>query len=101
MKILTIPDTHPDLSILCAKTGTLADDMRGACGRETEYNYLKVYGKRDWTEQEINALKGAIERANLETKEYRFELAGTSDFEVEFDNDRTWPASFSFKSYKK
>ena len=101
MKNLTIPDTHPDLTILCAKTGTQVDNMRGACGRESEYNYLKVYGKRDWTKQEIDALKGAIERANLEAKEYRFELAGTCDLEIESDNDRTWPASFSFKSYKK
>lgn len=98
---LTIPENHPDLTILCAKTGTRADDMRGACSREAEYNYLKVYTIRVWTKQEINSLKAAIERANIETKEYRFELAGTSDFEVEFDNDRTWPASFGFKSYKK
>lgn len=98
---LTIPENHPDLFILCAKTGTQADDMRGACGRETEYNYLKVYSLHDWTEQKINSLKTAIDAANLETIEYRFELAGTSDFEVEFDNDRTWPASFGFKSHKK
>ena len=98
---LTIPENHPDLAILCAKTGTLIDDLRGACSPGKEYNYLKVHTIQYWSEGQKQVLARKIDEANAETKEYQFKLNHTCDFEVEFDNDRTWPASFSFESHKK
>ena len=97
----TIPENHPDLAILCAKTGTKPEDMRGACSPGKEYNYLKFWHLRDWSESDKQNLIRNISAANAETKEYQFRLVGVCDFEVEYDNDRTWPASFSFESHKK
>jgi hypothetical protein len=46
-------------------------------------------------------MEEAVKVANEQTSEYRFEITGYDDYEVEFDNDRSWPASFQFKSIKK
>jgi len=101
VQLLDINIEHPDLAILCAKTNTSPSDLRSAMSPNKEFNYLKVNSLRYWEPSDIEALKQQIAAANQETHEYEFKLHDITDFEVEYDNDRTWPASFSFESHKK
>lgn len=98
---LTVPNNHPDLQVLCKHTNTDPSDLRGAGRPGVESNYLKVHSLNYWSEQSKEQLKSQIAAANAETKEYVFVLHDTTDYEVEFDDDRTWPASFQFDSIKK
>ena len=104
-KDLTIDRTHPDLAILCRFTGTKPDDLRGTSssipGGSISGNYLKDHSVRTWTNMDIEKLKQQIRDANRLTEEYEFEYVGVSDYEVEWDNDRIWPADFRFVSRKK
>jgi hypothetical protein len=103
-KDFTISSNHPDLELLCQITKTSPDDLRGSShgGSEPyESNYMKVYSLRYWGSASIAELEKQIEEVNKKTSKYNFVLDGVSDYEVEWDNDRTWPASFGFKSIKK
>ena len=103
----TIPETHPDLAILCANTGTNTSDLRGtscidsSAGTSYEGNYIKVLYLSYWSAVDIATLKQDIAKTNETTTEYQFEFDGVQDYEVEYDNDRYWPASFGIKSHKK
>jgi hypothetical protein len=72
-------------------------------GRSTAHskdgNYIKTPFKTHWTKYEIRDLKDAFILASEKATEYEFELYTTSD--QEWDDDRTWDASFGFFSYKK
>jgi hypothetical protein len=104
-KDFSIPETHADLAILCANTGTNTSDLRGtSCVDSTssyEGNYIKVLYLSYWSADDIATLKEDIAKTNESTTEYQFEFDGVQDYEVEYDNDRSWPASFSIKSHKK
>jgi len=100
----SVAHTHSDLAILCRYTGTNPADLRGSFhgGPEPyEANYMKVYFLRNWTENAIENLSKQFAEANSKTTEYNFVIDDLSDYEVEYDNDRTWPASFGFKTIKK
>jgi hypothetical protein len=101
----TIPSNHPDLQILCKLTNTDPDQLGPSChgGSNGSYdaNYMRVYDLRYWDETDVNRIEEAVKVANEQTSEYRFEITAYDDYEVEFDNDRSWPASFQFKSIKK
>lgn len=66
-----------------------------------EGNYIRINSLRHWFEQDHKNLLKAIELANTMTSEYNFEYGNISDYEVEWDNDRSYPASFTFYSHKK
>ena len=102
----TIPENHPDLQILCDATHTRTSDLRGlsscsAEGNSYEANYIKVLYLSYWSADDIATLQEDIAKTNETTAEYRFEFDGVEDYEVEYDNDRSWPAAFRIKSHKK
>ena len=66
-----------------------------------EGNYIRIISVDSWSDTEHKKLLEAIELANTTTSEYKFEYGDISDYEVEWDNDRAWPASFTFYSHKK
>ena len=66
-----------------------------------EGNYIRIINVDGWSDTEHKKLLEAIELANTTTSEYKFEYGDISDYEVEWDNDRSWPASFTFYSHKK
>jgi hypothetical protein len=100
----TIPSSHPDLIILCKHTETETSNLGPSShgGNEPyDCNYMRTYNFRYWSFDDVIQLSANIDKANLETAEYRFELVDTENYEVEYDNDRSYPASFTFKSHKK
>ena len=100
----TIPQSHPDLEILCKHTETNQSNLGLSSHggpNHFECNYMRTYNFRYWSYDDVIQLSSSIDKANLETAEYRFELVDTENYEVEYDNDRSYPASFTFKSYKK
>jgi hypothetical protein len=105
MNNYTISRNHSDLQILCEATNTKPDNIGPSCrgGKDESYdcNYMRVYDFRYWNESDINQLHEAFKTANEKTTEYKFEIVDIDNYEVEYDNDRSWPANFTFKSIKK
>jgi hypothetical protein len=62
---------------------------------------MRVYDFRYWGQSDIDSIHEAVKAVNEKTSEYRFEIVDFDDYEVEYDNDRSWPANFTFKSIKK
>ena len=105
-EILTIDRNHPDLQILCELTKTNPDRMSTMSWSSTdsagfECNYMRVDFLRYWEPTDMEEIYEAARLANEKTAEYKFDIIGFENYEVEYDNDRSWPASFEFKSYKK
>ena len=104
---LQISTEHPDLAILQEKTLTTGNRLGSGCscagpGAESfEHNYIRKPQIKYWSTEDIATLESQIAEVNKLTSEYSFELLRTSDYEIEFDHDRSWPATFSFKSIKK
>ena len=121
---LTIEQNHKDIKILAEKlkensllydkqwkmqsgeyTETDLPQLRGsmssANGITKEGNYIRIAGRFYWDQKEISALEKAIHDTNINTDEYDFVLGDTSDWELEWGGDRSWPASFTFYSHKK
>ena len=124
---LTIPQDHKDLEILGEEltkrklrfrtrskliNGKYKDfpvpQLRGSySGGEDEHgNYISREGHYinfgyilRWNENEIRDLQQAIYAANERTETYIFEFDSTSDYEVEYDGDRSWDASFTFYAH--
>jgi hypothetical protein len=100
-----ISRNHKDLEILCKATNTNPEDIgpsfRGGLNESYECNYMRVYGFRYWNKEDTERLYESVKLANEKTTDYNFVIVGLDDYEVEFDNDRSWPASFQFKSIQK
>ena len=100
-----ITNDHKDLKILCKATNTnpenIGSSFRGDKDESYECNYMRVYEFRYWNKEDTERLYESVKLANEKTDEYNFEIVALDDYEVEFDNDRSWPASFQFKSIKK
>ena len=66
-----------------------------------EGNYIRINNLKYWEDSDHKSLLEAIKLANTMTSEYKFEYGDICDYEVEWDDDRAWPASFTFYSHKK
>ena len=66
-----------------------------------EGNYIRVQNFRYWNDDQHKALLEALDMANTMTSEYKFEYGDIEDYEMEWDGDRSYPASFTFYSHKK
>ena len=66
-----------------------------------EGNYIRITNLRYWSNYDHKILLEAIKLANTSTSDYNFEYGDITDYEMEFDGDRSWPASFTFYSHKK
>ena len=60
-----------------------------------EYSYLREVF-RYWNLTEINRIKDKLERFNLQSEGHIIIITSYDDGEIEYDNDRTYPASFNF-----
>tara|TARA_Y100000385_G_scaffold288632_1_gene355736 strand:+ start:10904 stop:11284 length:381 start_codon:yes stop_codon:yes gene_type:complete len=121
---LTIEQNHKDIKILAEKLKEnsfkydpkckfqdgeyiatdmpqLRHSMTFEDGITKEGNYIRIAGCFYWDKKEIAALEKAIHDTNIETNEYDFVLGDASDWELEWDGDRSWPAAFTFYSHKK
>ena len=63
-----------------------------------EGNYIKFPFTYGWNDNDIVKLEKALLNASNKSERYVFELHDTSD--QEFDDDRSWDASFTFFSAK-
>jgi len=75
-------------------------EVRGASSsssdRVIESHYLRVYEFRYWDESEMNKLIKLVDDFNLQSESCDMKINHYDDYEVEYDNDRSYPASFGF-----
>ncbi len=72
------------------------EPIRPSLFKGIECNYLRVYGFRYWDSDESNRFIEMKTRFNRSVQGVRMEIIHHSDYEVEFDGDRSYPASFTF-----
>jgi|NOAtaT_7_FD_contig_51_1773827_length_1617_multi_5_in_0_out_0_3 hypothetical protein len=81
------------------------DEVRGAFsswnGKPIEYNYLRVREFRYWDEKEVNKIEELVKQFNEKAETCTMYVKDYQDYEVEWDNDRSWPASFHFEIVPK
>ncbi len=101
---LNIKDDHADVVLLVRNTGA-STGLRSVSsfGHKNAYEgcYLRTNQLRYWNSDDIEELKQAFTKTNEESQEYEFEFKDVCDYEREYDDDRDWPASFSFVVRKK
>ena len=68
-------------------------------GPSKEGNYIRLPFTHQWNDNDITKLKTALYNASNRSKKTYFELHGVTD--QEWDDDRTWDASFTFFSLSK
>ena len=66
-----------------------------------EGNYIRINSLKYWGDSDHKNLLKALDMANTMASEHIFEYGDICDYEAEWDNDRSWPASFTFYSHKK
>ena len=87
--------------IIRSEKPTLRSSSHSTDAKVLEGNYIRINSLRYWEESDHKSLLEAIKLANTMTLEYKFEYGDIEDYEMEFDGDRSWPASFTFYSHKK
>lgn len=119
MKILdlTIPQDHIDLKILITqienhfRESLMIQDLKSSSNSTVELetgervlieaNYFPLRSVKYWSQIDIDSMEKAFNLTNELSNEYRFEPINFEDYEVEYDEDRYWLASISFRSHKK
>lgn len=66
-----------------------------------ESHYIRVYDFRYWDLTEMNNLSKLVNNFNLQSESCEMRIDDYSDYEVEYDNDRSYPASFTFSMIPK
>ncbi len=82
------------------------DEVRSASsaksdGTVIESNYIRVYEFRYWDTDEVNTYNNKIKQFNDKAESCTLEITNYDDYEVEWDNDRSWPASFILETRPK
>ena len=119
----TISQDHPDLKVLAeelTKQGlsfekdsywdgkgfidTEFPTIRGASvsskeGPSKEGNYIRLPYTYNWNDNDVAKVKTALYNASNRSEKTYFELHSVTD--QEWDDDRTWDASFTFFSLSK
>lgn len=99
----TIEKDHSDLQLLSSQLGCQPTNLRKHFKRTGDgfiaENYFPILAVDRWIREDKERIQGAIERANEAAKEVLFEITGWQHKEVE--EDRIWPASFSFRAHKR
>lgn len=70
-------------------------------GQTIESNYIRLYGFRYWDEIEVNKINEKVKHFNSVSESCEMKVTDYQDYEVEYDNDRSYPASFTFSMIKK
>jgi hypothetical protein len=80
-------------------------EVRGAMSSNKESviesHYIRVYGFRYWDLTEMNNLSRSINNFNTQSESCEMRIDDYSDYEVEYDNDRSYPASYRFSIIPK
>ena len=97
----SIPKDHPDLLLLIKNTDADSALRSTIKSGVIEGYYLRVSFLRYWGPNSIEGLKNSFAKTNEAAQEYAFELTNVDDYEMEYDGDRYWNASFSFVVHKK
>lgn len=64
-------------------------------------NYIRVYSFRYWDEQEIYKLNEKTTEFNSNSIYSDIQITSYEDYEMEYDRDRSYPASFTFSIISK
>lgn len=73
----------------------------GSSNEVIESNYIRVYGFRYWDEIEVYNLSEKVRQFNEKSVNCTMKITDYHDYEVEWDNDRSWPAAFVFSIIPK
>ena len=87
--------------IIRSEKPTLRSSSYSTGVKVLEGNYIRINSLRYWSDNQHKLLLEAFDMANTMTSEYKFEYGDIEDYEMEFDGDRSYPASFTFYSHKK
>ncbi len=81
------------------------NEVRGSMtswnGQSIESNYIRLYDFRYWDEIEVNKINELVKEFNSKSESCLMEVTDYQDYEVEYDNDRSYPASFTFSIIQK
>jgi hypothetical protein len=81
------------LAALESKGISASEDFGSGSYNGKKGYYIRVGSIDSWKDEEIEDVKKAIELANNQTDKYNFEYNSVSDYEMEYDGDRSYPAS--------
>ncbi len=87
--------------IVYSKKPTLRSSSYSTDTKVLEGNYIRINNLKSWGDSDHKNLLEALKMANTMTSDYKFEYGDIEDYEMEWDGDRSYPASFTFYSHKK
>jgi len=99
----TIDKSTKDFEIFNEIFGT--PQLKSACCHGIEQHYIKTSSLRYWDTQEgfqfqCN-LTEKVNKFNQASETYTAIISSYTDWEMEADHDRTWPASYDIRFEKK
>lgn len=103
----TIDKDHKDFQLLkdIFAISNVYDSSTISCGKTTKRHYIREYGFRYWDTAEgyekTKSIQSNIVKFNELSSDYEMYFVDTTDYEMEYDKDRDWPASWSCGFKKK
>lgn len=64
-------------------------------------HYCRVYEFRYWNIEEVDKLQQKVDQFNSKCKSAIMKITDYTDWEMEYDGDRSYPASFTFSIIPK
>jgi hypothetical protein len=77
------------------------DEVRSSSSPSIERHYIRVYGFRYWDEESINEYDSKVEQLNSILENHYIKIDEYDNYEMEYDGDRSYPASFTFSIISK
>jgi hypothetical protein len=77
------------------------DEVRSSMSPSIDRHYIRVYGFRYWDQDSISEYESKVQKLNSELENHYMKINEYDDYEVEYDGDRSYPASFSFSIISK
>jgi hypothetical protein len=77
------------------------DEVRGSTSPSIERHYIRVYELRYWESSSITEYETKVNELNKLLKDHYMKINEYNDYEVEYDGDRSYPASFTFSIIAK
>jgi hypothetical protein len=77
------------------------DEVRSSMSPSIDRHYIRVYGFRYWDQESIVEYESKVQKLNSELENHYMIINEYDDYEMEYDRDRSYPASFSFSIISK
>jgi hypothetical protein len=77
------------------------DEVRSSMTSSIERHYIRVYEFRYWDEESINEYDTKVQKLNSLLENHYMEINEYDDYEMAYDGDRSYPASFTFSIISK